>query len=462
MTLRAGAAAVDITPQSPVPLFGYPHVVRVAEGTHDPLWATALWLASGDGAVVLIALDLLLLDPPVARRLRQAVARATGLPEACVLISCTHTHSGPVSGTILSWTDDPTLPPPNVAYLEWLSGRVVEAAGRAVQAAVPAGLAWTTADGRDVGGNRHAAGGATDPEAGVLAVRTARGDQLLAIAVVYGMHPTVLHEDSRLVSADFPHYVREQLRDRFGDELAVLYHTGPCGNQSPRHFVSGQTFAEAERLGRKLGAAVAERVRALAAGEFVQECPLSGRLGAVTLPRRVLPSRAAAEQQLGECRERYRRLQEQTAPRAVVRTAECAVFGAEGTLTLARLQEQGTLERALRDYSPIDVQTLDLGGVHLVGFPAELFVEYGLELKQRHPGRVFPISLVGGHVQGYITTAEAAGEYEGLNAVFDGPASGRILVARALELLGLGKWDRHRSSVIGASPIFRAASEPRS
>ena len=28
----------------------------------------------------------------------------------------------------------------------------------------------------------------------------------------------------------------------------VLYHTGPSGNQSPRYHVSGQTFAEAERL----------------------------------------------------------------------------------------------------------------------------------------------------------------------------------------------------------------------
>ena len=34
--------------------------------------------------------------------------------------------------------------------------------------------------------------------------------------------------------------------------LDVVYHTGPAGNQSPRYYVSGQTFAEADRLGCKL------------------------------------------------------------------------------------------------------------------------------------------------------------------------------------------------------------------
>jgi hypothetical protein len=33
--------------------------------------------------------------------------------------------------------------------------------------------------------------------------------------MVYSMHPTVLHEDSRQVSSDFPHYTRQVLEAAF-------------------------------------------------------------------------------------------------------------------------------------------------------------------------------------------------------------------------------------------------------
>ncbi len=67
------------------------------------------------------------------------------------------------------------------------------------------------------------------------------------------MHPTVLHEDSTAITADFPGAARAFLAERFPD-LTTIYHTGPSGNQSPRYFVTGQTFAEADRLGTMLGA----------------------------------------------------------------------------------------------------------------------------------------------------------------------------------------------------------------
>jgi hypothetical protein len=436
MSLRVGAASVEITPQGPAALFGYPHVPRISRGVHDPLLAAALWLSDGECSIVLVSLDLLLLDPPTARSLRTAVAAATGTPEKGVFIGCTHTHSGPVTGTILAWSEDAAVPPADRAYLEWMAGRVVEASGRAAAGAGPARLAWTTADGRGVGGNRHAAGGPTDPEAGVLAVQSAADGRLLALAVIYGMHPTVLHQDSLWVSADFPHYVREELRGRFGHALTVLYLTGPSGNQSPRFFVAAQTFAEAQRLGRTLGRAVSGRVESLGTEDFAGSCRLHARRGTVALPRRALPSVAEAERVLAAGRDRLRRLESQGVPGPLVRTAQCAVFGAEGVLTLARLRERGELDRAIDALQPIEIHALTLGDAQLAGFPGELFAEYGLELKRRSRGRVFPVSLVGGHLQGYVVTAQAAGQYEGLSAVFDGPSSGRIMVEKALELLG--------------------------
>ena len=75
--------------------------------------------------------------------------------------------------------------------------------------------------------------------------------------LVCSMHPTVLHEDSTLVSGDFFGMARLYLQQHALDEdCPVLRHMGPSGNQSPRHVTKANTFEEAQRLGDILGKAV--------------------------------------------------------------------------------------------------------------------------------------------------------------------------------------------------------------
>ncbi len=79
---------------------------------------------------------------------------------------------------------------------------------------IPAELAWTSADGTGVGGNRLSEDGVTDPECGILMIRSSCDHKIIAMALNYGMHPTVLHEDSTLISADFPCYARRHLHQQ--------------------------------------------------------------------------------------------------------------------------------------------------------------------------------------------------------------------------------------------------------
>ncbi len=436
MPLRAGSAARDISPRSPMSLYGYPHVKRVSTGIHDPLLASALVLDHAETRIVLVALDLLLLSPPIVRALRQRVAEALQMPESGVFISCTHTHSGPVTRQLLGWRNDPAVPSADPAYLAWVGDQAVATAKEAAAQLMPAELAWTSADARGVGGNRLAADGVTDPECGILAVRHAQTRAMLAVSLIYGMHPTVLHEDSTLVSSDFPHYARVHLRERLGEGVTVLYQMGPSGNQSPRYFVAGQTFAEAERLGRKLGAAAATALDSIQPAHWTAAPRLSAALTTVELPRRPMPTPAAARAQLEEYRRQYARLQANGAPRPSVRTAECAVFGAEGTVALADANASGDLAQLLKKYAPVEVQVLRIGDVAVAGLPGECFVEYGLAIKREASRRVFVVSLVNGELQGYIVTPEAAaaGGYEATNAVF-APEAGAVLVQTAVNLV---------------------------
>jgi hypothetical protein len=250
------------------------------------------------------------------------------------------------------------------------------------------------------------------------------------------MHPTVMHEDSTLVSSDFPHYTRQHLRECLGESVTVLFHTAPCGNQSPRYFVNGQTFAEAERLGRKLGASVVAALLGLKESEWSAAPCLKAALEPVVLPRRRLRGLAEARALLKEYQGTYERLKAEGAPRPEVRTAECAVFGAEGTVALAEAEGRGDIERLLAQYAPFEVQTLGIGGTCVVGLPGECFTDYALAIKRDAKARTFVVSLVNGELQGYIVTPEAlaAGGYEATNAIF-APEAGGLLVKTALAMV---------------------------
>jgi neutral ceramidase len=432
MPLTAGVARRDISPTKPMFLLGYPHVPRISSGIHDPLFAAALYLSDGAHSIMFVAVDVLMLPADVVRRCRAVISRACGIPAASILISATHTHSAPVTIELLAFHDDPVVPGIDDEYMDLVCRGICDAAAEAQATAVDAEAALTVASGAGVGGNRNDPQGAIDPEVGVLSLRKRATGGPLAISVVYSMHPTVLHEDSLLVSSDFPGYTRRYLEERLAGAL-VMYHTGPAGNQSPRYHVTAQTFAEAQRLGDMLGASVLAALQGLSDSDFSDALPVGAAQTFVELPVRSYPTLAESRQMLDQAVTEFEQLKQQGAAHGQVRTAECAVFGAEERIVLARAQESGEIDALRRRYASTEVQVLRVGPNAWVGLPGECFVEYALAIKRRAPLRSFVISLANGELQGYIVTPDAAG-YEASFSLFK-PQAGNILVDAALRLM---------------------------
>ena len=433
MNLKAGTAIVDISPETPMFLVGYPHVERISEGIHDPLLASALYLEDGLNSLVMIAVDILFLDAKTICEVRNKIAEKTDVKAENIMIGCTHTHSGPLTVDMLAFRNDPIVPGVASEYMDELKRCLTEAGVQAVNKAKPAEIAVTSTDITGVGRNRHNPDEAHDPEAGILVIRDSATKAIEAISLIYCMHPTVLHEDSKLISSDFPGYTREYLKSRFGEDIAILYHTGPEGNLSPRYDVKGQTFKEAERLGNILGECVAEKIDLLSDGEF-ETNPSIGVTNTIISPvRRKLPSLEEAEENLIFRKSEFERLKSKNAGHGPVRTAECSVFGAEETLFLAKCANDGTLDQVLTDYTKVEVQLLRIGEAFIVAFPGEMFVEFSLELKNKSPEKTFAICLANGEMQGYIVTEDASG-YEADNSLFM-PKTGTIMVKAALELI---------------------------
>jgi len=310
---------------------------------------------------------------------------------------------------------------------------ITDAGVRAFRAARPAeaGLAVARAEG--VGSNRRDPSGPADPEVPVLLVRGKGDRKNIAAMAVYCMHPTVLHEDSTLITGDFPAMTRQYLqRTVLGPECPLVYHSGPEGNQSPRHVVRGQTFAEAQRLGENLGRCIEKAIPGI---RFRDDLAITCATKLLQLPRRHFASVPAAQAKLDKAAQRLEHLRKTNAPRAQTRTAECDWFGAEETLTLARAEADGRLDGAAAEVLPAEVHVIKVGPWSFVGWPGEMFVEYGLAVKARRRD-TYVIALANGELQGYIVTpeAEAAGGYEACNSLFE-PRAGTIMVEETLRLM---------------------------
>jgi len=97
--LRAGAATVDITPQIfPINMPGG-FSANAAESAHDPLHARALVLDDGTTTIAMVVVDNLGAGPDVLDEVKALAASRTGMDPAKMLISSTHTHSGPSLNT---------------------------------------------------------------------------------------------------------------------------------------------------------------------------------------------------------------------------------------------------------------------------------------------------------------------------------------------------------------------------
>ena len=431
----AGAAISDITPQEPQFLFGYPHVRRYSTGVHDPLLSSALFLSDGDRQLLFSANDVIFIGRETAQRVRRRIEEQTGIPAANVMVTATHTHSGPITADMVSNELDQAVPKADPRYTEYMENGIVDAAVRACRAAQPATIGLAAADGSGIGTHRHEVGGPSDPQVPVLAVRDAGNGAFLAVMLVCSMHPTVLHEDSTLISGDFPAMTRRWLqRHVVGENCPVLHHTGPCGNQSPRHVTVANTFEEAQRLGEVLGRAVAKVIASI---DYTAEITLACASAMVQLPVRRQPSPGEAQAALDRAHQRLESLRRSGAARTEVRTAECDWFGAEESLALSLAAADGRLDRVVASVMPAEVMLARIGPWALAGWPGEAFVEFSLMVKARRPN-CFVVSLANGELQGYLATQQAVSEgwYEAMNSLFTSPEAGMLLVETTLRLLG--------------------------
>lgn len=407
MPLYAGVAETNITPPLDIWLAGYSHRPTGATGVLDELSARALVLDDGKQRLALLTADVAAFPPALATQIRTDIATRLGTVPSAVLLHATHTHNGPYLGMYraMGAVDAP--------YLDVLTRKLAGVARQALTNLQPAHLTYGESSAQ-IGVNRRATdaqglavmranyGGPVAPTVQALCVNGADG-RMFAMLFSHACHPTTLPREELRFSADWPGAAVAALRSRFQQEAAdsgiaadavPMFFQGCCGDIDPlRRGNREAVLANGEQI-----AAAAHTARWNAHGRL--DAALDAVETTIDLPLLPPPSIDACDRQLAAAAAHLKQGQDTGATSGMLRDLQAQVDWA----TEQRLR---ALDPASPKSQPFTIQRLLLGGVPLLGFPAEMFVEYQLDFcaQLRAP------LLVLGCTNGCWNYLPTAGEY---------------------------------------------------
>jgi hypothetical protein len=444
--LKVGWASCDITPQRPALIQGQMYS-RIGRDAADPLTATALVLDGGTsaGRVLLISCDLTAVSDELVTAVRDRVlARVPDLPGDAIILTATHTHGGPV-------IDNDSYPHPGgdvmtpYEAMTWVADRAAEAAVTAWESRKLQHIGWAFGH-AVVGHNRRAvyAGGAAvmygstdrpdfshvegyeDHSLDILFVWEPEG-RLVGVALAIPC-PSQVDEHLEQFTADFWHDIRLELRQRFGQHLAILPLCGAAGDQSPHFLLYGPQEAE---MRRRRGLTQRQEI-AMQVGDAVERALL------------------CTHPDCGEVPVSHRSRRVALSPRAITHAERD--WAAEARREALERGDRPDLwwPRALQDVvdrfdrgdpmpaCEVKLHVLRLGDAVLATNPFELFLDYGLQIKARsQAAQTVVVQLAGG--TGFYLPSERAvgGGHYGAHPVVApvGPEGGHEWVEATLSVI---------------------------
>jgi neutral ceramidase len=411
--LQAGVARATITPPVGIYQIGFGRQSG-SRSIRDDLYATALVVGNGQNKAALVSCDLLFLHPEVISKIRADVAARTDIPPQNVMFCCSHTHSGPI---VYAFPDSEERDRGYVTNLIYqLSGAVHMAYDDMREAHVGVGSGSV-----QIGINRRAKQpdgtmrigenpeGPVDTEVGLIRLDTPGGTPI-ALVVNYTCHPVILGPKSLTISADYPGQARQVVEQVTGAKM--LFVQGACGNINPLGGVR-DSDENVKWLGTMLAGEVIRAYQGLTPEPLrtVQATSTTIQVPLEPLPEE-MRQEASWSAQVNQHRPWPWRVEVH--------------------------EEEGHL------YTPGEMQALRLNDAVVVGAPGEVFVEIGLEVKDRSPlDHTFFAAYTNGCIS-YVPVPEAypEGGYEVSRAYIGyrlpapvAPETAELMVNTALELV---------------------------
>jgi hypothetical protein len=434
--LRLGRGTVDITPPDGMPMGGG-FTIRVGKAAHDPLHCKALVFDRDGVRAGLVSCDVESFHRPWIVKARARIDANRSIPGDRVMITATHTHSGPEMTPFV--LDGATGETRRIAdsYHAALPDRIAQAVADAERNLVPARIWFARASEDSVSFNRRyfmrdgtlrtnpgqmnpdiaRVAGPIDPELLVVYFDTPDGKPLATI-VNFALHTTAW--GGAEFSADFPGVIAQRLAEAKDTGMLTLFLQGCSGNinqvdVSTRERQSGP--AATSRIATVLAAQVIKAYRRM---EPVPDSALQVRSVPVDLPVPIYTPGQVAE------------------ARKVIEASRGPGPGGPKFLDLVHaFRVVNVMEVHQGRPIPTEAQAIAFGReLAILGLPAEVFVELGMALKRASPFPRTVVSELANDMLDYIPNLRAFPEqgYESTTARCS-PGCGELLVHKATELL---------------------------
>lgn len=461
--IHVGATTADISPKLPVALMGQ-FYLRIAEKADTPLYASIVAIESKEGntpldTAVFVSCDLVYIPTQLREELREEVRkRLPGFNVNKIILSATHTHTGPVM------EDDPDessflypIPEEGVTkpkeYRDLFTGKVADAIVEAWNSRSRGSITWGL-NRSAVGYNRRAVykdgtaqmygktdtpefqnlEGYEDHDINSLFFWNAKGE-LIAMSIDVAC-PAQEYEHLSSVNADYWHPVRTALQKRFGPQLHVLGWIGAAGDQSPHSMYRKAGEARMQKLSNKSRMDdIAERV--VRAAEETYEIVKDDRHADVAFSHKAetmqLPMRIITEEEFQESK----KVQEDCAAQIAADPEKADELYAKMTWygdVVKRYKKQQETPESLYE---TEIHVLRIGDAAICTNQFELFTDYGIRIQARSKAvQTFVIQLTGPGT--YLPSAKAV-EGGGYSAVCQsnvvGAEGGQVLVDRTVEII---------------------------
>ncbi|MDP6780092.1 MAG: neutral/alkaline non-lysosomal ceramidase N-terminal domain-containing protein [Candidatus Latescibacteria bacterium] len=436
--LKVGVAQVDFTPEAGLPLLGNLRDDYASQGVHDPLMAKAIVIADASGSkAALMAMDICALTRDQVAMMRRAIAARCDIPAGHILISATHTHSGPSTCRIYTMpkSDDADIE----AFLTTASEAAVMANADLADGDLQIGYAhedrisfyrrirctdgqcrmnWETI-GPDLDAGPY---GEIDPQVAALAVQ--RADGLAAVMVNFGLHPAILDYENQLYSADYPGVLAQEMERSLGPGLVTAFFNGCCGNVNHIDHRASEVARRGHDMVHHVGGLLAESVTR-PAGDATSAPGDGVRVSRRGVPLKRMPiSRETYDWSL----EAVKRLE--TDPPDGPEDGLPPEYAAPTWIEMYERQDEDDVA---------EVMAIRVGSLGVVGLPGEVFTEFGRRIKAESPAEHTMVIELANDAIGYLPTLEAfdQGGYEVTpGATLCERDAGERLTEAALEQLG--------------------------
>ncbi len=240
----AGTARIKITPEKPVALAGYASRIEPFTSIAGDLWAKALVLEDETGKrVVILTTDLIGVYADMAPAIYEGIAERTGIQRSDILITWTHTHSGPRLTLKKGASPDSVEQDTNlsIAYTKRLQVQLADLVEVATRSLQPVTLEWGTGFASFVVNRRQRTedgirlnpnpSGHVDRSLPCLKVTTADG-KLMAALFQVACHNTTLGPRNYALCGDYSGFAQKEVEATYPGANA-MFMTGCAGNANP-------------------------------------------------------------------------------------------------------------------------------------------------------------------------------------------------------------------------------------